>query len=187
VPDPWARRGVRHTFMSILLVAAAAVLAGARSFTAMGEWAGDAPQHVLETLGTRHDRLRGRYQAPGEATLRRGLHAVDGDLLDIAIGAWLASLADAVTAIAVDGKPLRGTCDETGQGGVHLLAAMTHDDGIVVAQQEVDGKPTRSPPSNHYSTPSTSPASSSPSTRSTPNAHTRPTWSRNAAPTTCSS
>jgi hypothetical protein len=44
-----------------------------------------------------------------------------------------------VTAIAVDGKTLRGTCDETGQG-VHLLAAMTHDDGIVVSQQEVDGK-----------------------------------------------
>jgi predicted transposase YbfD/YdcC len=44
-----------------------------------------------------------------------------------------------VTAIAVDGKTLRGTCDETGQG-VHLLAAMTHDDGIVVSQREVDGK-----------------------------------------------
>jgi hypothetical protein len=51
VPDPRARRGVRHTFMSILLVAAAAVLAGARSFIAIGEWAGDAPQHVLKTLG----------------------------------------------------------------------------------------------------------------------------------------
>lgn len=140
VPDPRARRGVRHTFMSILLVAAAAVLAGARSFAAIGEWAGDAPQHVLETLGTRRDRHHGRYQAPDEATLRRGLQAVDGDLLDTAIGAWLSSGASTVTAIAVDGKTLRGTCDETGQGGVHLVAAMTHDDGIVVAQQEVDGK-----------------------------------------------
>lgn len=139
VPDPRARRGVRHTFMSILLVSAAAVLAGARSFIAIGEWAEDAPQRVLETLGTRRDRHHGRYQAPGEATLRRTLQAVDGDLLDIAIGAWLAGHT-AVTAIAVDGKTLRGTCDETGQGGVHLLAAMTHDDGIVVAQQEVDGK-----------------------------------------------
>jgi hypothetical protein len=27
-----------------------------------------------------------------------------------------------------------------GQGGVHLLAAMTHDSAIVVAQREVDGK-----------------------------------------------
>jgi predicted transposase YbfD/YdcC len=139
VPDPRARRGVRHTFMSILLLAAAAVLAGARSFTAIGEWAGDAPQHVLKTLGARRDRHHGRYQAPEEATLRRALQAVDGDLLDTAIGAWLTSGASTVTAIAVDGKTLRGTCDETGQG-VHLLAAMTHDDGIVVSQREVDGK-----------------------------------------------
>lgn len=140
VPDPRSRRGVRHTFMSILLVAAAAVLAGARSFTAIGEWAGDAPQHVLKTLGARRDRHQGRYQAPEEATLRRALQAVDGDLLDTAIGAWLTSGASTVTAIAVDGKTLRGTCDETGQGGVHLLAAMTHNDGIVVSQQEVDAK-----------------------------------------------
>jgi predicted transposase YbfD/YdcC len=125
--------------MSILLLAAASVLAGARSFTAIGEWAGDAPQDVLKTLGARRDRLHGRYRAPEEATLRRALQAVDGDLLDTAIGAWLSSLAGAVTAIAVDGKTLRGTCDETGQG-VHLLAAMTHDSGIVVSQREVDGK-----------------------------------------------
>jgi predicted transposase YbfD/YdcC len=140
VPDPRARRGVRHTFMSILLVAAAAVLTGARSFTAIGEWAADAPQHVLKTLGTRRDRHHGRYRAPDEATLRRGLQAVDGNLLDTAIGAWLSSLAGAVTAIAVDGKTLRGTCDQTGQGGVHLLAAMTHDSGVVVSQRKVDGK-----------------------------------------------
>jgi predicted transposase YbfD/YdcC len=31
-------------------------------------------------------------------------------------------------------------CDDAGQGGVHLLAAMTHDSGIVVAQREVEGK-----------------------------------------------
>jgi hypothetical protein len=76
--------------MSILLVAAAAVLAGARSFTAIGEWAADAPQHVLKTLGIRRDLHHGRYQAPDEATLRRALQAIDGDLLD--------------TAIAVDGQ-----------------------------------------------------------------------------------
>ncbi|MGP3963499.1 transposase family protein [Nonomuraea sp. 3N208] len=38
VPDPRDRRGIRHALASILAVAAAAVLAGARSFTAIGEW-----------------------------------------------------------------------------------------------------------------------------------------------------
>ena len=39
VPDPRDRRGVRHTLTSLLLAAIAAVLAGARSLTAVGEWA----------------------------------------------------------------------------------------------------------------------------------------------------
>ncbi|MEU5852720.1 ISAs1 family transposase [Saccharopolyspora shandongensis] len=125
---------------TILLIAAAAALTGARSFAAIGEWAADLPQHLLSALGARMDRRRGRYRAPNEATLRRVLGSVDGDALDSAIGAWLASQAPRVRAIAVDGKTLRGTCDETGQDGVHLLAAMTHDSGIVVAQQEVDSK-----------------------------------------------
>ena len=37
VPDPRDPRGVRHTLASLLLAAVAAVLAGARSFTAIGE------------------------------------------------------------------------------------------------------------------------------------------------------
>jgi hypothetical protein len=139
VPDPRARRGVRHTLMSILLVTAAAVIAGSRCFTAIGEWAAD-PQDVLAMLGTRWDRRHTVYRAPDEATLRRVLQAVDGDLLDTAIGAWLCGHAGAMRVIAVDGKTLRGTCDETGQRGVYLLAAMTHDSGIVVSQREVGEK-----------------------------------------------
>ena len=48
VPDPRDPRGVRHTLTSLLL---AAVLAGARSFTAVGEWVADAPPQVLASLG----------------------------------------------------------------------------------------------------------------------------------------
>lgn len=140
VPDPRKRRGVRHALVSILLVTAAAVTTGARSFTAIAEWAHDAPQHVLAMLEARWDRRHGAYRASDESTLRRVLGSVDGDALDHAIGAWLAGQDPSLRAIAVDGKTLRGTCDKTGQSGVHLLAAMTHDSALVVAQREVDGK-----------------------------------------------
>jgi hypothetical protein len=43
VADPWARRGVRHRLAVILALAVCAVLAGARSFTAIAEWAADLP------------------------------------------------------------------------------------------------------------------------------------------------
>jgi hypothetical protein len=55
--DPRQRRGRRHALSAVLAVAAAAVLAGARSLAAIGEWAADAPGPVLAALGTGHDPL----------------------------------------------------------------------------------------------------------------------------------
>ena len=49
--DPRARRGRRHPLVSVLAIAVAAVLTGARSLAAIGEWAQDAPQAVLAALG----------------------------------------------------------------------------------------------------------------------------------------
>jgi predicted transposase YbfD/YdcC len=124
----------------------AAVLAGAKSLAAIGEWAADAPQPVLAALGVRRDPLRGAYQPPGEATVRRVLARVDPDALDLVIGRWLADQQPPPTpwsgrrAVAVDGKTLRGT-GQHGVGQVHLLAAMDHTDGTVLAQRQVDGAP----------------------------------------------
>ena len=42
VPDPRAKRGRRHPLVAILAMAAAAVLTGARSVTAIAEWAAEA-------------------------------------------------------------------------------------------------------------------------------------------------
>lgn len=93
VPDPRDPRGVRHTLTSLLLAAVAAVLAGARSFTAIGEWAADAPPRVLAAVGVRYDPLDRRFQPPDEATIRRVLEAVDGAALEAAVGSWLAALS----------------------------------------------------------------------------------------------
>nr|WP_233289275.1 transposase family protein [Kitasatospora sp. MBT63] len=53
LPDPRRRRGVRHPFVPVLLVAASAVVAGARSYAAIGQWSASAPQHTLARLGAR--------------------------------------------------------------------------------------------------------------------------------------
>jgi hypothetical protein len=51
-------------------------------------------------------------------------------------GGWLRAMAAAgrldslLTAIAIDGKWLRGVAD----GQVKLFAAMLHDDGVIIAQ-----------------------------------------------------
>jgi len=117
--DPRRRRGRRHALGAVLAVAVAAVLAGAGSLAAIGEWAADAPQPVLAALGVRRDPLRRAYRPPGEATVRRVLARVDPDALDLAIGRWLAgqppppatrpppARRSAWRAVAVDGKTVR--------------------------------------------------------------------------------
>jgi predicted transposase YbfD/YdcC len=153
VPDPRDPRGVRHTLTSLLLAAVAAVLAGAQSFTAVGEWVADAPPQVLAALGIRRDPLAGRFEPPGEATIRRVLEAVDAGAFDAAVGSWLAGRLQAAAAgraghgrrvrraLAVDGKAVRGTRHASSDGqAVHLLAVAEQQAGAVLAQAGVDGK-----------------------------------------------
>jgi predicted transposase YbfD/YdcC len=145
--DPRARR---HPLVSVLAIAVAAVLTGARSLAAIGEWAQDAPQAVLAALGVRHDPVRGTYRPPDEATVRRVLARLDADALDATLGRWLADQQPApahrssrparpVRALAIDGKTLRGSVG-VGKRPVHLLAAMDHASQVVLAQVEVAGK-----------------------------------------------
>ncbi|MDX3556666.1 ISAs1 family transposase [Streptomyces europaeiscabiei] len=82
--DPRHRRGKRHPFASVLLIACPAVLAGARSFAAIGQWARNAPQDTLVRLGARTTTVSGARIAPSTATVRRVLNAVcPGGLADL--------------------------------------------------------------------------------------------------------
>jgi predicted transposase YbfD/YdcC len=145
VTDPRTRAGRRHPLVAILVLAAAAVLAGARSIAAIAEWAADAPQPVRAALGTRRDPRTGHWlwAVPSETTIRRTLARLDAEALAAAIGAWLADRDRSDRrrrAVAVDGKTLRGASDAQGRQ-VHLLAAMDHATRAVLAQRQVDGAP----------------------------------------------
>ena len=158
IPDPRASAGRRHPLVAVLALAAAAVLAGARSFTAIAEWAADAPQPVRAALGARRDALNGCWVVPTEATIRRTLGRLDAHVLAAAVGAWLSDrdLHDRAAqdqqrrprqrAVAVDGKTLRGARATASDGRpVHLLAAMDHATRAVLAQQQVGGAPEEVP------------------------------------------
>jgi predicted transposase YbfD/YdcC len=153
VPDPRAARGRRHPLAAILAMAAAAVLAGARSIAAIAEWAADTPQPVRAALGARHH-APGHLAVPAEATIRRTLARLDADALAAAVGAWLADqecaapAASRPRAVAVDGKTLRGARTQAAGGDgrpAHLLAAMDHTSRAVLAQRQVGGAPEEVP------------------------------------------
>jgi len=50
--DPRCRRGKRHPFVAVLLIACSAVVTGARSFVAIDEWATDARVFEVEPCPT---------------------------------------------------------------------------------------------------------------------------------------
>lgn len=133
VPDFRSRRGVRHALAVLLAVALAAVLTGARSFAAIGEWAADTDPAVLSKLGVKAARI------PGEATLRRAVAGVDAALLSRVVGAFLFTRTGTVAGrrvIAVDGKTVRGA-RAGATPAPHLVAAYDHDTGVVLGQLAV--------------------------------------------------
>jgi hypothetical protein len=135
VPDPRARRGVRHWLAVILGLALCAVLAGARSFTAIAEWAADTDQVTRDVLGV-------TGVVPCESPFRRTLQTLDADALDDAAGACAQQrtvpAAGIRRAVAVDGKALRGS-GTVGGPGRHLLAALDHRHGVL-GQVDVEAK-----------------------------------------------
>jgi len=144
VPDPRKRRGCRYVLVFVLAVAVACVLAGAKSFREIGDQAADLPQEVLARLGGKPHPLLWRIIAPSEKRVRTLIHAIGAEILDDIIGGWLRALADAgrldglLTAIAIDGKWLRGVAD----GQVKLFAAMLHEDKVMIAQHRIPDETT---------------------------------------------
>ena len=165
VPDPRARRGVRHGMVSVLAIGVCAVLAGARTFTAIAEWAQDLTDAVRTRLGL------DRWPAPSESTIRRTLQCVDAEALDRAVSTWLVARSATASAtpapatpapatpapatpapatpalgpapagrvIAIDGKSARGARGSDGRAK-HLLAAFDQASGVVLGQSVVAGK-----------------------------------------------
>src|ERR1700691_2539898 len=124
VPDPRKRRGRRHPLAGLLAVGIAAVIAGSRSFAAIGQWAADAGADVLAELGA----ARGPAE---ESTFRRAFALISPDVLDQVLGAWLHTRARQVSGrliIAIDGKTVRGAKDKDGKAP-HLVAALAHGIG----------------------------------------------------------
>ncbi len=142
VRDPRARRGRRHDVVAVLGVAVCAVLAGARSYITIAEWARDLTPTVRARLGL------GR-RPPCESTIRRVLQAVDAAELDGVVSTWLTARRSANSptvqgdqprrVIAIDGKSARGARHAGGRA-VHLLAAFDTGTGAVLGQTVVDGK-----------------------------------------------
>lgn len=136
VPDPRARRGIRHGLPGIVAVALAAVVAGARSFAAIGQWASELTAAQLAELGL------SREVAPDASTFRKVFARLDAATLDQLAGAfvWASTrVAGGRRVIAIDGKTVRGARTAS-NAAPHLVSALDHASGTVLGQLAVAAK-----------------------------------------------
>lgn len=135
ITDPRGRRGRRYELATVLVVAFAAVIGGARSLAAIADWADDVPCWQWPRLGITR-------RPPSLSTIRRVLLRVDAEVVDAVLHAWLAALTPSPAgwrAVAVDGKTCRGARGADGSQ-VHLFSIVDHVTGAPLGQVNAGGK-----------------------------------------------
>lgn len=99
-------------------MAIAAVAGGARSFTAIGQWAADADADTLAALECTG------LKVASESAIRRTFARLDATVLDSVLAAWLWTRTRTVGArrvIAIDGKTVRGARPRGGNDALRRI------------------------------------------------------------------
>lgn len=135
VPDPRRAAGKRHSLPAVLSLLVLAMMAGMRGLQGVVDFGRNLPADVVKALGFTHPKTLAK------STLSQILRAIDVTAFESAVGRWLQGQADqrGWTAIAVDGKSLRGATGEA-LPAVHLVAGYAHEAQVVLAQLRVDSK-----------------------------------------------
>lgn len=130
-------RGRRYELLSVLLLCCVAVMCGYRSQAAIADWGTNYGRRWLGRLG-----IKGR-RGPSQPTLHRIFKGIDCQELERVIASWAELVLEsyspkpsALEALAVDGKTLCGS-QRQGAMDAHLLSALSHRLGVVMAQVAV--------------------------------------------------
>jgi DDE_Tnp_1-associated/Transposase DDE domain len=137
VPDPRSRHGRQHPLSAILALVCCAVMCGAKSYSAIAQWARD------QDIGLMH-RLGFTRRPPKMGGIRKVLIALDPTAFEDALSRWAESLLGRPVsseflppqAFALDGKTARGSFDGL-EKAVHLLSLVSHESGLTLAQTQV--------------------------------------------------
>jgi DDE_Tnp_1-associated/Transposase DDE domain len=135
VQDPRRAQGTRHPLPSVLALLILAMMAGMRGLQGVVEFGRNLPDDVIAILGFK------QRKTLAKSTLSEILRAIDVQSFESVAAQWLQAQAGTHgwTAVAVDGKSLRGATGET-LPAVHLVAGYAHEAQVVLGQLRVDQK-----------------------------------------------
>jgi predicted transposase YbfD/YdcC len=134
--DPRCSINQRHPFVSVVVIALMAVLAGANGPTSIAQWAKDKMSFLLEVL----DLPNG---VPRKDVFRRVLSLLKPAAFQACFAAWLTSLRQSAAEaseieqpiLAVDGKTLRRSHDrKRGLGALHSVSVWASEFGLSLGQ-----------------------------------------------------
>jgi hypothetical protein len=161
VTDGRPGQGRDHPVAAVLALAAAAVVAGMKGYTAIAGWVKDVPPPVLADLYMRAGASPAR--PPSKATIWRVITDADAGVFDAIVGGWLMCRQDGegegacgddapgLAPVRLDGKTIRGARDRQGDQR-HLLAALSGGAGqpsVIATQAEVGAKTDEVPMATH--------------------------------------
>ncbi len=134
VPDPRSRHGRQHPLSAILAAVCCAILCGAKSYAAIGQWVQDQDITLMHRLGFTR-------RPPKAGGIRKVLIALNVKAFEQALTRWAETLLRRPIAVApsppeafaLDGKSARGSFDGL-QKAVHLLSLLAHQSGLTLAQ-----------------------------------------------------
>lgn len=141
IPEQRHRRGLQYPLASLLMIGVLAKLAGQDSSRAMAHWAKLRSRELSQLFQLKRERM------PHYSTWSRVLgHGVEPSEVEQLLGQFFATAQSdgepqrGRIQLALDGKTLRGTIPLGATRGVHLLAAYLPNQGVVLAQMQVDEK-----------------------------------------------
>ena len=141
VPDPRNKKGKRHPLNSILALIVIGLLTNHKGYTSIATWARKQPE-LTKALGFTTP------NAPCAATIHNLLKHLDVVRLEAILTKWVFSQLESyqtsetqgLEGVAIDGKELCGSKDPETGFRTHLLSAVSHEIGVVLAEYAVDGK-----------------------------------------------
>lgn len=153
VPDPRQRRGKRHEFEGILMLICAAMLCGCENANQIATWGASQSRDTLRLLGFK------RGTSISKSALYEVASQIDADDLERRLMPWVESVvaemeaggvatvtglpeataSSSLTAVALDGKTLRGS-KKQGAALSHMLSAVVHNTGMTLVQVPVASK-----------------------------------------------
>ena len=133
ITDPRRRQGRRHALPTVLAIATAAVLCGARGYKAIADWAQALSPRARARFRCRYrDR---KYWVPSQSILRDVLIRISPVELDQALQRWNMLYGAVDESLAIDGKTMCNAMDEQGRQ-THIMSAVGHQSNQCYTQKK---------------------------------------------------